>query len=79
MSLRATRQPTRATQALDVAALLRRAWPGERVLPRAGANRVYVALATLRKLGLRHTIRRDADGYSFHPATAVEDLRAQAG
>src|SRR5688500_9097174 len=32
-------------------------WPGERMLPCAAANRLYVALATLRSLGMRGCLR----------------------
>lgn len=38
-------------------------WPGERVHRDAALNRVRVALATLRKLGLRDVIATDGDGY----------------
>jgi predicted ATPase/Tfp pilus assembly protein PilF len=49
-------------------ALLAAAWPGERVLPEAGAHRVRVALSTLRKLGLRDVLRTTDDGYLLDPA-----------
>lgn len=38
-------------------------WPGERMLARAGATRVYTAIATLRRLGLRDLLVRDGGGY----------------
>lgn len=50
-------------RALSVEALLAAGWPGERVLPQAGASRVYVAMTTLRRLGLRELIDRGLDGY----------------
>lgn len=56
---------------LTVDALLEAGWPGERVLPEAGANRVYVALATLRKLGLREVLLSREDGYLFDPGVAL--------
>jgi hypothetical protein len=66
------RSPSRA---LDSAALLALGWPGDRVLPAAGAHRVRVAIATLRRLGLReHLVSRD-DGYLLDPAAAVELAR----
>ena len=43
--------------------LLAAGWPDERVLARAGANRVYNAIATLRRLGLRSAIITQGDGY----------------
>jgi transcriptional regulator of acetoin/glycerol metabolism len=58
--VRASSEPERM---LDVAELVEIGWPAERVLPRAGASRVYVAIATLRKLGLDDVIERTADGY----------------
>jgi hypothetical protein len=38
-------------------------WPGERLRGRSGANRLYVAVAELRKLGLKDVIVRDRQGY----------------
>jgi predicted ATPase len=46
-------------------------WPGERMAYQAGANRVYVALNTLRKLGLgEHLLTRDR-GYCLSSALSV--------
>lgn len=60
---------------LSLSELLAIGWPEERVIHKAGANRVYVALATLRQLGLRrHLLSRD-DGYLLDPALAV--IRAE--
>ena len=53
--------------ALTVDALLEAGWPGERVLPHAGAARVYVAVSTLRKLGLREVLVSRDDGYLLEP------------
>lgn len=52
--------------------LLELGWPGERVLPSAGANRVYVALTTLRNMGLRGHLISQGDGYLLDPALPVE-------
>lgn len=52
-------------RSLSTAELLARGWPGERVAREAGANRVYVAIATLRRKGLREAIVRGAEGYSL--------------
>ncbi|MFO0611302.1 MAG: tetratricopeptide repeat protein [Polyangiaceae bacterium] len=46
-------------------------WPGERMKAEAAANRVYVALATLRKLGLRGTLSSGPGGYCLDPAVRV--------
>lgn len=56
---------------LSIDALLARAWPDERIHKRAGANRVYVALTTLRKLGLRDLLVRTDDGYMLDPQTTL--------
>jgi predicted ATPase len=53
--------------ALSPDTLLDSGWPGERVLPEAGASRVYVALATLRKLGLRRLLVSRDGGYLLDP------------
>jgi hypothetical protein len=52
---------------LSTMELLGAGWPGERVLPRAGASRVYVAVATLRQLGLRDMLRSAPGGYLLDP------------
>ncbi|MEZ4240343.1 MAG: hypothetical protein R3F59_30160 [Myxococcota bacterium] len=57
--------------ALPLDAVLAAGWPGERILPEAGANRVYVAMATLRKLGLAAALLTRDDGYLLDPALAV--------
>lgn len=57
--------------ALDAGALLERGWPGERVLPAAGAHRVRVAVATLRRSGLRSLIQSRDDGYLLDPGAPV--------
>ncbi|MEM7153337.1 MAG: FHA domain-containing protein [Myxococcota bacterium] len=52
---------------VTVKELLAAAWPDERLMPKAGANRVYVALTNLRKLGLRELVARGDGGYSISP------------
>jgi hypothetical protein len=54
-------------RALGVWQLLEAGWPGEDPIPDAGANRVYVAIARLRALGLRHVLERSGDGYRILP------------
>jgi tetratricopeptide (TPR) repeat protein len=44
-------------------ALCEQVWPGERILPDAAANRLYVTIAGLRKEGLRETIHNIEGGY----------------
>ncbi|HEX3345338.1 MAG TPA: tetratricopeptide repeat protein, partial [Polyangiaceae bacterium] len=50
---------------LSVDALVAAGWPGERMLSKAGATRVYTAIASLRRLGLRDMLVRDDRGYSL--------------
>jgi hypothetical protein len=50
-------------QPLSVEELIAAGWPGERMLPKAGATRVYSAVASLRRLGLREVLVRDGRGY----------------
>lgn len=54
--------------------LLQAGWPGERILPRAGANRLYVAIAALRELGLRDIIQCPGAGYliAAHISVLIE-------
>lgn len=47
--------------------LLAIGWPGEKVLPEAGQARVYVALSTLRKLGLGDRLESGDRGYRLSP------------
>jgi tetratricopeptide (TPR) repeat protein len=56
---------------LSADTLLEYGWPGERVLAEAGASRVYVALATLRKLGLRGLLMSRDGGYLLDPAVQL--------
>jgi hypothetical protein len=53
---------------LGVDQLLEAGWPGERPLPEAGKNRVWVAISTLRKLGLGDALQRWDGGYRLDPA-----------
>ncbi|NUO53769.1 MAG: tetratricopeptide repeat protein [Polyangiaceae bacterium] len=48
-------------------ALFGAGWHGERALSHAAANRVYAAIATLRRLGLGPVLLRQADGYLLDP------------
>lgn len=50
---------------IDAEAIARKAWPGERIIPSAARNRVYVAVSSLRKLGLRSVIAHANDGYGL--------------
>lgn len=56
--------------------LVRAGWPGEILLADAAANRVYVALSALRKLGLDSLIERCDGGWRLSPNTAIRVVRA---
>ncbi len=60
-------------QALTPAMLLEAGWPGEKVRADAGTLRVYNAMSTLRRLGLREVLLSRDDGYLLDPA--VETVR----
>ena len=51
-------------------------WPGERMLPTSGANRVYVALSTLRSMGLRRHLQSRRGGYLLDPSVEIEHVGA---
>jgi predicted ATPase len=46
-------------------------WPGEQMLPTAGAHRVRVAISTLRSRGLRDVLLSRDDGYLLDPTVVV--------
>lgn len=54
-------------KALSWEALLAAGWPGENPAILAAKNRVYVAVAQLRTLGLRDVLLRDDAGYMLDP------------
>ena len=58
-------------EAMRVEELLAAGWPAEKVRYDAGANRVYVALAELRKRGLREFIESGAEGYRLATSRSV--------
>jgi hypothetical protein len=54
----------------DIAA---EAWQGERILPRAASNRIYVAVNSLRRVGLRGIIVRGEGGYALEGNFVLSD------
>jgi len=46
-------------------------WPGERLVDGSGSSRVYVAISTLRQLGLGELLQRQADGYRLDPDVPI--------
>lgn len=69
--------------ALSLEDVIEAGWPGARLVADSGANRVYVAIATLRRLGLRERIERAEGGYRLAPGASIEradtDLGPAAG
>ncbi len=61
-----------STEPLAVETLARAGWPGERILEAAAKNRVKVAIAGLRKHGLRDLLVHDGAGYALAPRATVE-------
>jgi predicted ATPase len=56
---------------VSVETLVAAGWPGERILPAAAAGRVYTAIATLRRLGLRGVVEQTGTGYMIPPQIPV--------
>jgi hypothetical protein len=57
-------------------ALFEAGWPAVSIAAQSANNRLYVALAKLRKVGLKVILLRQDDGYLLDPGTLVE-RRAQ--
>jgi hypothetical protein len=51
--------------------LVDRIWIGERMQRESGLNRLYVAMSTLRALGLSEVVYRQTDGYLIDPSVTV--------
>jgi hypothetical protein len=58
-------------ETLSLEALVQAGWPQEQLIADSGANRAYVAIATLRKLGLRERIERREGGYRLAPRATI--------
>ena len=68
---------TRPGEAVTAEKLFEVGWPDVRIARRSAMNRLFVALAKLRKFGLKLLLLRDGDGYLLDPETPL--LRAAAG
>jgi hypothetical protein len=62
----------RAGAPVTIDEILQIGWPGESPLPEAGRNRVYVAVSTLRKLGLGDSLQRWDTGYRLDPGVPCQ-------
>jgi predicted ATPase len=60
---------------VSVEALIRAGWPGERIRADAALNRLYVALATLRKRGLKDLLASGSGGYAISRAVLVHRVQ----
>jgi predicted ATPase len=54
-------------RAVGIHALVRAGWPDEAILPSAAKNRLHVAVARLRRLGLDTMLEQDDGGYLLKP------------
>lgn len=61
--------------ALSADVVFEAGWPAERASPKAAASRVYTAVYTLRRFGLRGVLVRRDDGYLLVSDIAVETLQ----
>lgn len=50
-------------------------WPGERIHAEAAAHRAYMAISTLRRMGLRDRLRSVGDGYELVGGVSLVDAR----
>jgi hypothetical protein len=71
VELLARRRHASPGDAVTLDEIVSSAWPGERMHTTAAFNRAYVALATLRKLGLRDVLVTGSGGYWLSPAVTV--------
>ncbi len=65
------RRKTDPGQGCTLDELVAAAWPDERMSPASAANRVYVAIATLRKGGLKDLLQSGDGGYAIAPTVNV--------
>lgn len=63
----ATARSTAPGRTISREDLVAAGWPGERIHTEAAATRVYTAIATLRRLGLKSVLLRRDDGYLLDP------------
>ncbi|NUP05766.1 MAG: AAA family ATPase [Polyangiaceae bacterium] len=63
--------------ALSTQQLIVEGWPGERIHPKAAANRLYVTLTKLRRLGLADILQSRDDGFLLDPNHLVLEAAPQ--
>ncbi len=60
-----------AAEMVSIDALIKTVWAGQKMKPAVARNRLHVALATLRSLGLRDVLERQGDGYRIDPTVRL--------
>lgn len=78
LALLATRRVDAVGEAIPIEDLIRAGWPTEKIGATSALNRAYVALATLRKLGLRSVLLHRSGGYLLTEAVTVSWLPLEA-
>lgn len=63
---------------ISVEDLFAAGWPGQRAHPRSASARVYTAVSTLRRLGLRSVLVRHHDGYLLDRRVQVSVVDAES-
>ncbi|HWO18903.1 MAG TPA: hypothetical protein VNO30_09005 [Kofleriaceae bacterium] len=66
-----------ARQAVPMSTLLEVGWPNERILTGAAMNRLYNAVAVLRRLGLGDMLSTVEGGYALDPSISVSSYPAE--
>jgi predicted ATPase len=61
---------------VDLDTLRQIAWPGEKMTASAAANRIHVALAELRKRGLKGLLQRSGNGYEIDAGLEIQRVAA---
>jgi hypothetical protein len=78
MQALAERRRAQPGSALSADEVLAAGWPGEKIRHQAGVLRVYNAVSSLRKLGLRRYLVSRDDGYLLDPSVGLERVATRA-
>lgn len=61
----------RPNESLPLQTIIETGWPGEKLIPHSATTRAYVAISTLRRLGLEEALVSRSGGYLLSPAVLV--------